>query len=336
MLKVAALMSLFAAVALTACSKDESAREDESGAKIGAVDGTYTANGVSFDMVGVEGGATTLNGSAVTLTPFAIGKHEVTQGLWESVMAAAAYTDLVRVTAYLDSVMAANPNPAAIDSVTKVAIDSVTKVVACLDSAMRAAAYPGGAGYAPDSTRGKGVSHPVYYVSWSDIVGTSGSVGYTLNGVSYRTDGFCYKLSQLVGGEKRFRLPTEAEWEYAAQGGQQTHSYTYSGSNAIGDVAWYEGNAKDTSHVVGTKLANELGIHDMSGNVWEWCSDRYGSTYPSGASNPTGATSGPQASYRVVRDGGYTTDSLRCRVAYRGSLPPDDRGGAFGFRVLLP
>jgi formylglycine-generating enzyme required for sulfatase activity len=266
-LKMAAL-SAIAGVTTTACSIT------------GSIDSySYIANGVSFDMVPVLGGTTTLGTNAVTLTSFAIGKHEVTQGLWEAVMGTT---------------------------------------------------YPS---EAPSADGGKGADYPVYHVSWEDIVGTSDSVGYTVNGISYYTNGFCYKLSQLVGGGKQFRLPTEAEWEYAAKGGQQTHNYTYSGSNTIDDVAWYGDNAGSGSAAVGTKAANELGIYDMSGNVWEWCSDGYDSSYPSGTSNPTGVASD---SARVGRGGSWNGGAPGCAISDRGSGMPSSRYNDLGFRLVLP
>ncbi|GHS86493.1 hypothetical protein FACS1894201_07370 [Bacteroidia bacterium] len=191
----------------------------------------------------------------------------------------------------------------------------------------------------PSSMYGVGDNYPMYYVSWENIVGTSsgGSVGYTEKGVTYYTNGFCYKLSVLANGgtlgSAHYRLPTEAEWEYAAKGGQRTHNYTYSGSNTLGDVAWYDGNSGSTTHTVGGKSANELGIHDMSGNVWEWCSDWYGSsTYPSSTSNPTGATTG---SLRVFRGGSWFAAASSCTVSYRYGSTPTFRNYGIGFRLVL-
>jgi formylglycine-generating enzyme required for sulfatase activity len=185
---------------------------------------------------------------------------------------------------------------------------------------------------APGSSYGNGNNYPAYNVSWDDIVGTSSSqAGYTVNGVTYYQNGFCYKLSSLVGSGLKFCLPTEAQWEYAAKGGQQSHNYTYSGSNTIGDVAWYDGNSSSTTHAVGTKAANELGIYDMSGNVWEWCSDWYASSYSSGAqTNPAGASSG---TYRVLRGGSWYYNAGSCRVAYRSYNSPGFRNYNLGFRL---
>ncbi|MDR1738014.1 MAG: SUMF1/EgtB/PvdO family nonheme iron enzyme [Candidatus Symbiothrix sp.] len=151
--------------------------------------------------------------------------------------------------------------------------------------------YPG---TAPSSAYGVGDNYPMYDVSWNDIVGTTGAY-YTEKGVSYYADGFCYKLYQLTG--KKYRLPTEAEWEYAANGGQFDYDFLYSGSEDIDEVAWYSGNSGQKTHPVGTKARNlimtdsgnvpESSAFDMSGNVSEWCSDWYGATFPGSTNNPT-------------------------------------------------
>jgi len=185
----------------------------------------------------------------------------------------------------------------------------------------------------------KGANYPVETVSWNDIVGTSG-LTMEINGITYYADGFIYKLNTSTG--KQYRLPTEAEWEYAARGGiHSSDGYAYSGSNTVDDVAWYWGSIPSQTsgtpgygtQPVGTKLANQLGIHDMSGNVWEWCSDLY-EEYTSGAiTDPTGAPSG---SNRVVRGGSWYIDGNRCRVARRASIDPADRYDYLGFRVVMP
>ncbi|MFA7543372.1 MAG: SUMF1/EgtB/PvdO family nonheme iron enzyme [Candidatus Cloacimonadaceae bacterium] len=127
-----------------------------------------------------------------------------------------------------------------------------------------------------------------------------------------------------------YRLPTEMEWMYAAKGGNQSQGYTYSGSNDINAVAWYDSNSGSTTHTVGSKLPNELGIYDMSGNVWEWCWDIYGS-YPNGAqTNPHGAASG---SYRVKRGGSWSNDADGCTVSYRDSNVATISSYVIGFRV---
>ena len=168
----------------------------------------------------------------------------------------------------------------------------------------------------PSSSYGEGNYYPAYYVNWEDIVNI-----------------FIPRLNKITG--KTFRLPTEAEWEYAARGGNKSKGYKYSGSNTIGDVAWYYDNSSSTAHPVGTKAPNELGLYDMSGNVWEWCSDWYSSSYYSSSSstNPTGPTSG---SFRVIRGGSWFSIARYCRVSCRGSGNPDFRDGDLGFRLVMP
>ncbi|GHS87799.1 hypothetical protein FACS1894201_09150 [Bacteroidia bacterium] len=165
---------------------------------------------------------------------------------------------------------------------------------------------------APSPQYGVGDDYPMYNVSYDDILI------------------YIEKLNQLTG--KDYRLPTEAEWEYAAKGGQSTNNYTYSGSNTIGEVAWYSANADNKTHVVGSKTANELGIYDMSGNVREWCSDRYGSQYPSDVINPVGASF--DGSYFVIRGGGWNGDTANCAVTNRRNNSPSYRYPYVGFRIV--
>ena len=129
-----------------------------------------------------------------------------------------------------------------------------------------------------------------------------------------------------------FRLPTEAEWEYAARGGNKSRGYQYSGSNNLSDVAWYDDNSGNKTHAVGTKQANELGIYDMSGNVYEWCQDWYGKYNSSSQVNPTGANSG---SFRVLRGGGWDGNDRCCRSLCRYIIEPDGRGDCLGLRLVL-
>ena len=136
---------------------------------------------------------------------------------------------------------------------------------------------------------------------------------------------------QLPAG-REFRLPTEAEWEYAARGGNRSQGYRYSGSNTLGSVAWYEDNSNDTTHPVKQKRANELGLYDMSGNVWEWCNDWEGYYSSSSQTNPKGPSTG---SYRVLRGGGWRDGARGCRVAGRGCISPDYRHYFSGLRLAL-
>ena len=227
---------------------------------------TFYVNGVSFEMVYVEGGtfdmgATTEQGSdadsdeypvhSVTLSGYYIGMYEVTQELWEAVMGS---------------------NPSWF----------------------------------------KGAQNPVERVSWNDC------------------QNFIKKLNSLTG--RTFRLPTEAEWEYAARGGNQSRHYKYSGSGNIGNVAWYYDNSGSRTHAVGTKSPNELGIYDMSGNVYEWCSDWYGGYSAGAQTNPQGPSSG---SNRVLRGGSWSYSAWNCRVSIRNYYGPDNSDSIIGLRLVL-
>ena len=158
----------------------------------------------------------------------------------------------------------------------------------------------------------KGDNLPVENVSWDDC------------------QEFISQLNRITG--KTFRLPTEAEWEYAARGGKKSRGYQYSGSNDISDVAWYDGNSGNKTHAVGSKQANELGIYDMSGNVWEWCQDWHGSYSSSSQTNPTGVKSG---SYRVIRGEGWFNGARICRSSYRDGRLPYASSRDQGLRLVL-
>jgi formylglycine-generating enzyme required for sulfatase activity len=242
--------------------KDKMASSGELDVPAVVIDGnTYTINGVSFEMIPVEGGTFRMgsyDGDSdekpvhnVTLSDYAIGKTEVTQALWKAVMGS---------------------NPSYF----------------------------------------KGDNLPVANVSWHDC------------------QDFISKLNQLTG--KQFRLPTEAEWEYAARGGNRSKGYKYSGNNDIDAVAWYEDNSGEKTHPVSTKHPNELGIYDMSGNVWEWCQDWYGEYSSSSETNPTGTSSG---SDRVYRGGSWFIVAGRGRASLRHYATPVYRNYNLGLRLVL-
>ncbi len=141
---------------------------------------------------------------------------------------------------------------------------------------------------------------------------------------------FCRRLKILTG--RSFRLPTEAEWEYAARGGRKSRGFLYSGSDDWADVAWINRTSGGVLHPVGSKLPNELGIYDMSGNAWELCSDIYGPYTPEHAINPKGAEKG---SYAVIRGGGIFGGTNSCRVTYRSFDAPESNLAINGFRLVM-
>ncbi|EAZ95010.1 hypothetical protein FBBAL38_11714 [Flavobacteria bacterium BAL38] len=155
-------------------------------------------------------------------------------------------------------------------------------------------------------------SHPIVNVNYGDAVA------------------YCDWLAEKMDAD--YRLPTEAEWEYAARGGKQSKGTKYSGGRSLDNAGWYDANSGSKTHSVATKNPNELGIYDMSGNVYEWCKDWYGPYSAAAQTNPRGATSGAN---RVLRGGGWYDSASYCRVADRGSNGPASRDSGSGFRVAL-
>ena len=158
---------------------------------------------------------------------------------------------------------------------------------------------------------------------WSAVMGTNPSM--ILGDVMLPADcvkwdmcqAFISALNEILEHNFEFRMPTEAEWEFAARGGNRSRGYKYSGSNNLDEVGWYESNADEMTHPVGMKKPNELGIYDMSGNLWEWCQDWLGHYQPEEQTNPVGPDEG---SHRVMRGGSWTYDQNFCRVSKRNYI----------------
>lgn len=161
-------------------------------------------------------------------------------------------------------------------------------------------------------SRFTGSQRPVEQVSWNDC------------------QEFIEQLNALTG--KNFRLPTEAEWEYAARGGNKSKGYTYSGSNDVDAVAWYSDNSESSTHEVKGKLPNELGLYDMSGNVWEWCNDWYGAYNSLSQTNPIGPIAG---GYRVCCGGCWSYYVVDCRLSNRYNSLPSGGNSNTGLRLVL-
>ena len=159
---------------------------------------------------------------------------------------------------------------------------------------------------------GLGDSYPAYNIRYVDV------------------EAFLIRINQLSG--LTFRLPTEAEWEFAAQGGPNMANFPYSGSTTLQLVAWYKDNSDNRAHPIGTKQPNSLGLYDMSGNVCEWCSDYYGSYSSNNQTNPTGVAVGTE---HVLRGGSYCLLDLHCRCAARDHFYTNGQSVGVGFRVVI-
>ena len=177
--------------------------------------------------------------------------------------------------------------------------------------------------------------YPITQDQWKAVMGTNPSFfnggDHPVENVSwYDCQAFVKKLNQLTG--KQFRLPTEAEWEYAARGGKYSRNNPFSGAPIPDIVGWYDENSDNSTHEVGQKSPNELGLYDMSGNVWEWVQDWKGKYCAEDQVNPIG----PEFGYeKVCRGGGWNKEYNKCRVSYRGDFQPDLRYRSLGLRIVM-
>jgi len=254
--------------------------------------------------LGTGGGSNASNAHNVTLSGFSIGKYQVTQAQWYAVMGITIQQQQALTTT------------------------STTNY-------------------------GRGDAYPVYYVNWYDALVFCNKLSVTEGltpayriadstdpddwGTVPTNNNATWNAVEVVDGSTGYRLPTEAQWEYAAKGGNPLADgwvgYTWAGSNTVVDVAWYNLISGSASHPVGTKAANGLGIYDMSGNVFEWCWDWYGSYTSEDKTDPTGASSG---SSPVLRGGSWNTGAEYLRSAYRYYYTTNNRGNDRGFRLARP
>jgi sulfatase modifying factor 1 len=180
-----------------------------------------------------------------------------------------------------------------------------------------------------DTAKGIGNNYPVNKVNWNEAIEYCNALSRK-EGLTPVYSGSGESISMNINANG-YRLPTEAEWEFAARGGNASRDYTYSGGNTVGAVGWIRDNSGNKNHPVGGKQANELGLYDMSGNVWEWCWDWYGDYTSGSQSDPVGMSSGAD---RVLRGGGWYRSSSNGRSANRDYDNPSRRYNTLGFRVV--
>ena len=258
---------------------------------------------IPFTTVKVEGGNCTLNGTKVTLSSFWISPYEVTQAEFESLMTGN------------QNGIEANPsgftsNPAAGEVQERRPVEMVSwydAIVYCNLLSIKE-------GLTPCYTI-KGSTDPAAWGTSPRLTSAEDYDDWKSVTCNFDADGY--------------RLPTEAEWEYAARGGKAgisdgTWSYKYSGSTTPYDVAWYYNNSDNKTHEVGKKQSNSLGLYDMSGNVWEWCWDWFSRRYPNGTEDPAGPDTG---SYRVLLGGSWWYNAPMHAVSFRNYFTPCSRGG---------
>jgi len=255
---------------------------------------------ISITPVHVEviGGTYKAGTTSVSISSFMIDKYEVTFELWTEVR------DWALKKGYTDLSAGRNGfNPAGPDNpVTEISWYDVVK-------------------WCNARSEKEGYS-PVYFIDndWKTI---------------YRTGQINISAEQVNWTENGYRLPTEYEWEFAVRRGNQTHAYNFSGSNTLADVAWCNSNSGNTTHPVGLKKPNELGIHDMSGNVYEWCWDFYAKEYQNGETKDPKGPLTSQNNTRVIKGGPFYCNDLGGSIDYCSYDLPARGNRTYGFRNVM-
>ena len=276
---------------LAGCSNGNEPSTSEVSARFVEVTGTTVTGSASFN------GGVFISGRTVTINTFYMSDHEVTQSEYQAVMG--------------NNPSVFNSNPAAGEIQANRPVENMSWYDAIV--------------YCNKKSIAEGLT-PCYTINGSTDPAAWGEVPTFYTHANYAT----WNAASCNWNANGYRLPTEAEWEYAARGGSRLSTDSYSGSNMLGDVAWYSENSGDKTHEVKKKAANSLGIYDMSGNVWELCWDWRADTITSS----TPATGPSTGTYRVRRGGCYAAGAVSHLVSFRTDLNPYSHGGPIGFRVV--